>query len=96
MFKRFYHYRGFEIGIQPQLISNRARPHVPFGGYRCIVSICKVDSGLQLDTLLLAPPDNPLFDDELDAIAQACCAAEQRIDFHLRIATCRRPVAAVT
>ncbi|QCP55134.1 hypothetical protein FAZ95_39085 [Trinickia violacea] len=82
--KRFYRYRGFEIGLQAQRLTKSAHHLQPYDavGYRCMVRIRKLDSVLRLDSFSLDAGGKP-FDNEFEAILHGCAAAERRINVHL-------------
>lgn len=88
MHRRLYHYRGFEIAVQPALVSGATMlaPAFDFDfdfvRYRCTVEIRKPDSGLQPDVFPVERNGGQPFVDAFDAVPHGCHAAERRIDSH--------------
>ena len=83
MLERIYYYRGFEIGVEPQPVTDcaRCRSSGP-EWYRCLVRIQKVDSAQVLDLFAIESSRNQPFVDESEAVLQGCYAAERRINLH--------------
>ncbi|QCP54485.1 hypothetical protein FAZ95_36925 [Trinickia violacea] len=83
MLERLYHYdyRGFEIGLQPQLIVESAQVFSPsyLVRYRCLVRIRPIGSTRGLDTFTLERNSNQPFEDEFEAVAHGREAAEAHI-----------------